>query len=93
VIENVQTAGISAGWGQYLRNVVVSGNVVRQSGIGVAVSVVKDAGSAVITGNLISGVRRGAIVGMEWHKAISGDLALAGAERYPQLRVIGNQVS
>ena len=30
--------------------------------------------------------RRGAIVGMDWHKAVTGDLALAGAERYPQLR-------
>ena len=37
--------------------------------------------------------RRGAIVGMEWHKAVTGDLALAGAEHYPQLKISGNQVS
>ena len=93
VIENAQTAGISAGWGQYLRDVAVTGNVVRASGIGVAVSVVAGAGVAVISGNLFAGTTRGAIVGMEWHKLVTGDLALAGAERYPQLRISGNQVS
>jgi uncharacterized secreted repeat protein (TIGR03808 family) len=93
VIENAQTAGISAGWGQYLRNVAVTGNVVRASGIGVAVSVVAGAGVAVISGNLFAGTTRGAIVGMEWHKPVTGDLALAAAERYPQLKISGNQVS
>ena len=93
VIENAQTAGISAGWGQYMRNVAVTGNVVRASGIGVAVSVVASAGVAVISGNLFAGTTRGAIVGMEWHKTATGDLALAGAERYPQLKISGNQVS
>lgn len=93
VIENAQTAGIQAGWGPYLRNVAVTGNVVRESGIGIAVSVVAGAGSAVISGNMIAGARRGAIVGMKWHKPVTDDLARAGAERYPQLRISGNQVS
>ena len=31
VIENAPRAGISAGWGQYLRNVAVTGNVVREA--------------------------------------------------------------
>jgi uncharacterized secreted repeat protein (TIGR03808 family) len=93
VIERAPRAGISAGWGQYLRNVAVTGNVVREAGFGVAVSVVAGAGVAVISGNLFAGTTRGAIVGMEWHKAVTGDLALAGAERYPQLKISGNQVS
>ncbi|MBI3705543.1 MAG: TIGR03808 family TAT-translocated repetitive protein [Rhizobiales bacterium] len=92
-IENAATAGISAGWGPYLRDVTVSGNTVRHSGIGVMVSVVPGAGRAVIAGNVLAGSRHGAIVGMEWHKAVTGDLALAGAERYPHLRISGNQVS
>ena len=66
--------------------------MVRQSGIGIAVSVVKGAGAAAIAGNVLAGSKRGAIVGMEWHKPVTGDLALAGAERYPQLRLSGNQV-
>ena len=92
VIESATRAGISAGWGQYLRNVAINGNLVREAGIGVAVSVAAGAGIAVISGNLFAGTKGGAIVGMEWHKAITGDLALAGAERYPQLKISGNQV-
>ena len=67
--------------------------MVRDGGIGVAVSVVAGAGDAVISGNVLAGTPRGAIVGMEWHKPVTGDLALAGAERYPQLKISGNQVS
>ena len=93
VIERAPRAGSSVGWGPYLRNVAVTGNVVREAGFGVAVSVVAGAGVAVISGNLFAGTTRGAIVGMEWHKAVTGDLALAGAERYPQLKISGNQVS
>ena len=91
-IEHAQIAGISAGWGEYLRDVTITGNVVRACGIGVAVSVVKGAGTATISGNQLAGSRRGAIVGMEWHKRVTGDLALSGAERYPQLKISGNQV-
>jgi len=92
VIENAETAGIAAGWGEYLRNVVVDGNVVRRSGIGVAVSVARGAGIAAITGNIFAELRRGAVIGMEYRKAVTGDLVLAGAERYPQLRIAGNQI-
>jgi uncharacterized secreted repeat protein (TIGR03808 family) len=96
VIENAATAGIRAGWGPYLRNVTVTGNVVRNAGFGIQVSVAQGAGDAVISGNLISGARLGAIVGMEWAKAVTGDLAKTsgkdGAGRYPQLTIANNQV-
>jgi uncharacterized secreted repeat protein (TIGR03808 family) len=93
VIETASTAGITLGWGQYLRNVAVTGNVVRTAGIGIAVSVVAGAGDAVISGNMIAGARRGAILGMEWHKPVSADLAKDGAAPYPQLTVADNKVS
>ncbi len=93
VIENAPYMGISVGAGRYLRDVTVSGNVVRAAGIGIGVSVSAGAGIAAITGNTIANSRRGAIVGMEWQQAVTGDLALAGAERYPNLRISGNQVS
>jgi len=57
------------------------------------VSVVEGAGSAAITDNIISGAEHGAIVGMAWDKPATGDLSQGGAERYPQLRLSGNQVS
>jgi len=93
VIEQADTAGITIGWGEYMRNVSVTGNVVRRSGIGVAVSVAQGAGTAVIADNMLADSKRGAIVGMQWRKAVTGDLALAGAERYPNLHIRGNQVS
>jgi len=93
MIENAPFMGISVGAGRYLRNVTVAGNVVRAVGIGVGVSVVDGAGGAAVTGNMFSAVKRGAIVGMEFSTPVTGDLALAGAERYPQLKIAGNQVS
>ena len=78
--------------GPYLRNVTVSGNVVRNAGYGIPVSVVSGAGAATITGNLLEGAKRGAIVGMEWNKAMTGDLARDGAVRYPRLTFANNQV-
>jgi uncharacterized secreted repeat protein (TIGR03808 family) len=92
-IENAPTMGIEIGYGEFMRNVSVTGNVVRIAGIGIGVSVARGAGVAAISGNVIAGATRGAIVGMEWDKAVTGDLAQGGAERYPNLRVSGNQVS
>jgi uncharacterized secreted repeat protein (TIGR03808 family) len=91
VIENAPYAGIRLGFGPYLRNVTATGNVIRDAGIGIAVSVVQGAGAAAITGNIIQNAKHGAIVGMEWHKPVTGDLAQDGAERYPQLKLSGNQ--
>jgi hypothetical protein len=41
---------------------------------------------------MISGARRGAIVGMEWKKAATGDLAKEGAGPHTHLSISGNQV-
>lgn len=92
VIEDAPLYGIRVGYGPYLRNVTVSGNVVRNAGIGIAVSVVRGAGDAVITGNLVAGAKRGNIVGMEWAKTVTGELAKDGAAAYPQLKIADNQV-
>jgi uncharacterized secreted repeat protein (TIGR03808 family) len=91
VIENAATAGISVGWGQYLRDVTVTGNVVRGAPVGIAVSVTPGAGSAVIADNLIAAAKNGAIVGMDQRKAMTGDLA-RDAARFAQLAISGNRV-
>jgi uncharacterized secreted repeat protein (TIGR03808 family) len=91
VIENAAHAGIAAGWGSYLRDVAINGNIVRGTDYGITVSVAPGAGSSVIADNLISGARRGAIVGMEWKKPVTGDLATEGAARYAQLLISGNR--
>src|SRR5262249_59547338 len=59
VVENAPSAGIAVGWGQYLRDVTVTGNVVRASEVGIGVSVAAGAGSAAIAGHLICRTRRG----------------------------------
>ena len=92
VIENAAVAGISVGWGQYLRDVTVTGNVVRGAGVGIAVSVTPGAGSAVIADNLIAAAKSGAIVGMDQHKPMTGDLTREGATRFAQLAISGNRV-
>ncbi len=93
IIENCAYAGLKLGFGPYLRNITASANTIRRSPYGIVVSVVPGAGRAAITDNRIEGATRGAIVGMEWHKAVSGDLATGGAERYPQLRLSGNRAN
>ena len=91
VVENAAQIGIRAGWGPHLRNVTISGNVVRHAAIGIAVSVAPKAGDAVISGNIIAGAQHGSIVAMEWAKVVSGDLTKEGAARYPQLAIDKNQ--
>src|SRR5947209_70628 len=92
VIENAPVAGISVGWGQYLRDVSATGNVARGAGVGIAVSVPRGPGSAVIADNLIAAVKNGAIIGMDQRKPMTGDLAREGAARYAQLAINGNRV-
>ena len=84
VIENAPTAGINLGWGKYLRDVRWSATWCAAPGYGVTVSVAQGAGTAVIAGNLIAGSTRGAIVGMDFAKAVTGDLAKEPA-RFAQL--------
>ncbi len=92
VIENAPLIGIAAGWGPYLRDVTVSSNMVRGAGYGIAVSVAPGAGTAMIADNLITGAKLGAIVGMEWTKAVTGDLSKEGGAKYAQLSIGGNRV-
>jgi uncharacterized secreted repeat protein (TIGR03808 family) len=91
IVENARDAGIVVGWGNFLRDVAVTGNVVRQAGIGVAVSVVPGAGSTLVSGNVITGFRRGAIMGMDHARAITGDLAKDAAS-HANLSIIGNRI-
>jgi uncharacterized secreted repeat protein (TIGR03808 family) len=92
VVEKASLAGLMLGWGRYLRDVTATGNVVRSADIGIAVSVVPGAGSALISNNLISGSTRGAIVGVDHHRPVTGDLTGDGAARYAQLTISGNRV-
>lgn len=92
VIEGAPLHGIGIGWGPFMRNVVATGNIIRDAGKGIAVSVVEGTGSAIVSDNVIAGARHGAVVGMEWATPVTGDLALSGSSGYPRLTVERNQV-
>jgi len=92
VVENAPSFGIVAGWGKYLRDVAITGNVIRRAFAGVGVSVVSGAGTALVNNNMISDTPRGAVVGLDHARAITTDLSAEGAERYAQVVVSGNAV-
>ena len=77
-------------WGRYLRDVAVSGNLVRKTPIGIAVSVVSGAGSVLISANVLSQTERGAVVGMDHARPVTGDLTRDGAKSYAHLTITGN---
>ena len=92
VIENAPAFGIIAGWGKYLRDVAISGNVIRNAFVGIGVSVTPGAGTALVNNNMISEAPRGAVVGLDHARAITSDLSAEGAQRFAQVVVGTNAV-
>ena len=92
VIENAPSFGIIAGWGKYLRDVVISGNVIRNAFVGIGVSVMPGAGTALVSNNMISQTPRGAVVGLDHARPITPDLSAEGAQRFSQVVVGANAV-
>lgn len=92
VIEKAPVAGIWLGWKEYLRDVAVTGNIVRQSRIGIAVQVSRGAGAALVADNMISGTSMGAILGMDGLKRVTSDLSRDKPEQFAQLTISGNRV-
>jgi uncharacterized secreted repeat protein (TIGR03808 family) len=92
VIENAPSFGIIAGWGRYMRDVAISGNVVRNAPVGIGITVAAGAGTASVTGNVISGATRGAVVGLDHAKPVTADLARESNSRFAQISLSANTV-
>ncbi len=92
VIEISPHCGIEIGYGPYLRDVIVSDNIMRSVGVGVAVSVVPGSGAALITNNLIADAKDGAVIGMEWDKRVTGDMTKDGVGKFAHVTLSGNRV-
>lgn len=92
VVENVPAFGIMAGWGKYMRDVTITGNVVRDAFVGIGVSVVPGAGTALVSNNLISGSRLAAVAGLDHAKVVTGDLTKDTTSRPSQI-VLGLNAS
>ena len=92
-VENVPGIGIAAGYGPFVRNVVVTNNVLVGTRIGIGVSVVQEQspGPVRVDGNIIGKGAEHAIVGLEWDKIVSDDL-VRDAGHYPNVRVGDNSV-
>ena len=91
VIEGAPTAGILIGWGKYMRDVVATGNLIRKSRIGIAVTADPAAGHCLLANNMISGATDGAIRAMDHARPLAGDLALGKAPR--NITLTGNITS
>jgi uncharacterized secreted repeat protein (TIGR03808 family) len=92
VIENAPSFGIIAGWGKYLRDVAISGNVIRNAFVGIGVSVAPGAGTVLVNNNLISETPRGAVVGLDRARPVTSDLSADGAQRFAQVVIGANAV-
>lgn len=90
-VENAPSWGMLIGWGPYLRNVVVTGNIIRDAATGIAVTVVDGAGTAMISGNLFSRVPQGAIIGYR-HRARATEDLIRGSS-LPHLVIENNRLS
>lgn len=89
-IEGCPGMGMILGFGPFMRNIVASDNLVRGSHVGLAVSVVPKAGTAVIEGNLFDDVKT-AIAGFRWRDQSTGEL-LGQPQKAPKnIRLINNQ--
>lgn len=78
MIEGVARFGINAGWGPYLRDCVLSSNVIRDAWIGIGISEAPGAGTVLVSANVI-GARQGAIRAHRWADLTTGELL--GARR------------
>ncbi len=92
IIDQAEKVGMQLGWGPSLRDVTASGNTIRDCGVGIEISVAPNAGHATVVGNTISGMKKQAIVGMQWQKLATGDLAVTGAKDWPKIRLAENVV-
>lgn len=92
VIENASEIGISLGWSWGMRNLVATGNMVRKTGIGISVSLVPKERNALIANNVIAEASKGAVIGTEYGKVVTGDLTKAADQRAAGVRVENNAV-
>lgn len=88
VIENAPTCGIMIGWSRHMREVVVTGNLIRRARIGIAVTSDGGAGQCLLTHNMISDTREGAIRAMDHAKPIGADMVGGKGPRHVML--VGN---
>jgi uncharacterized secreted repeat protein (TIGR03808 family) len=79
-IENAPACGIMIGWGRYMRDVTATSNLIRNARVGIGVTGDAGAGAVMITANMISGARDGAIRALKLAEPYGPDLGLTRTE-------------
>lgn len=92
VIEGAPTCGILVGWGPYMRNCMVTNNLVRDAKAGILITSDPAGGACLVSGNMISGSETGAIRAMDHGQPHGPDLALAPVAN-ARIAINGNLVS
>ena len=92
VVESASHVGIHLGWGGQTRNLQAIGNIVRDSPLGIAVSIVQGATEVIIASNTIEASKQAAIVGMNYAEVATEDLSVAGAKLPDLIKLSGNIV-
>lgn len=90
VIERAPTAGIVIGWGAYMRDVVATSNLVRDSRVGILISADPSAGACLVTGNMISSAKLGAVRAMNSEGEPVGADLVHGGNGNKRIAVSGN---
>lgn len=85
-VVNVPGIAFFAGYGTFLRNVLISSNVAYAVHIGIGVSVVEDAGPVHIANNMIYDPLDYAMVGLRWGDVVETDLE-ANVDSYPNVTI------
>lgn len=93
LVEKAKLAGLMVGWGKYARDALLTGNLLRECGIGIAVTANPQAGMIKISHNFIAQSARGSIIGMDHAKPVTGDLTSPGATSLPHLILDANHKS
>lgn len=89
LIEGAPLYGISAGWGPFLRDVLVASNTIRDARFGIGVSAAEGAGRAMIRGNVIA-ARETGIQAHAWAKPVAPDLLADPAAAPANITLSGN---
>jgi uncharacterized secreted repeat protein (TIGR03808 family) len=93
VVEDAKDVGIGLGWGRYGRNLMATGNLIRNCGRGFTVSVAEGAEPAFIANNTIAGAKIGAIFGMDHLNVVTDDLGRPDAKLPNRINLGGNFIT
>ena len=92
VIDSVSRFGLKLGWGPYLRNVIANGNVIREAGNGIYVSVVEGIGQVIISDNIMSSIKGHGIAGYRWHDRVTKELSDRNGVHLNAISLSGNRL-